>query len=137
MTSSSSYLFSYASKARLNGPSSWVSATNSQDEWLQVNLDKPQEIDGIAIQGTEGTWFSGDKYLTSYQIYYQNTSEDEEMILWTDRYGNDKIAGATDGSEVARHNFQRHIMADIIRIVPITWESGISLRMELYSQQSC
>lgn len=125
-SASSTYLFNYASNARLNSGSAWMPSSNSKDQYLEITLDEPRKITGVALQGTS-SFFSGEMYVKSYEMDYKDSTRQSEFTTYKDRRGNSEIEGCSDGSTPERHEFRSHFTADVVRIRPLDWQDRKSV----------
>lgn len=130
-SASSAYFLNYASKARLNGNSAWFPTSGDEEPYLEITLDEPRRITGIAMQGAS-TLFSGQMYVTSYELQYKDSTRQSEFTTYKDRRGNSEIEGCADASTPARHDFRSRFTADVVRIRPLDWHTSIAVRAELY-----
>ncbi|XP_067054179.1 uncharacterized protein [Acropora muricata] len=145
ITASSEYDGNHAAKQgrlffqetpKLSG--SWSVAPHelSRLSWLQVDLqNKHTKVTGVATQGRNyNNFWSGPYYqwVTSYKLDY---SDNGVSFLYYKEGGKatDKVfSGNTDRETVVYQAVNPPIRARFIRFRPITWNSFISMRAELY-----
>ncbi|XP_028415658.1 retinoschisin-like [Dendronephthya gigantea] len=115
------------SKGRLNGADSWYSTNDDQNHWLQVDLGKKKLVTAIATQGFGNSWVK--TYSISYGVDKENLTS--YKIIATQKV----FDGNTDENSVVTNVLSPAVTARFIRIHPKTWNSHISLRVELYGCQ--
>ncbi|CAB4043542.1 Hypothetical predicted protein [Paramuricea clavata] len=126
-TISSGYKPSYARLTRVGSSCSWAPpAAGRIGSWLQVDLGKVTTVTGIATQGS----CDSKEWVKSYSVSYSN-----EHNSWTpyEESGNVKVFQAnTDASSIVTHSFKSPIRARYIRVLPQSWNSYPTMRLELY-----
>lgn len=130
-SASSYYFVNYPSSARLNDGSAWIPRSSDEKPYLEITLDEPRKITGVAMQG-QSSFFSGAMYVKSYEMDYKDSTRESEFSTYKDGRGNSEIEGCSDGSTPVRHDFRSHVIADVIRIRPVEWQRSAAIRAELY-----
>ena len=128
ITASSYHNHNYVpSKARLHMNSyGWTPKTLklAVGSWLQVDLSTVHTVDAIATQGSK---IASAEWMKSYSLQY---SLDGSTFK---NYEAGKVfKGNTDKNTVVKHVLYPPIRARLIRVLPKTWHSWPSMRMELY-----
>ncbi|XP_053374175.1 mucin-5AC-like [Mercenaria mercenaria] len=109
----------------LNSPGAWLANRNDGTQYIQVKFLSPQILTGLITQGNAQT----NSFVTSYAIYFSS-----DGFQWTPytEVGHEKVFQAnTDGHSKATNWFEHAIRAQYIRVVPRTWQGGITMRLEL------
>eukprot|EP00961_Rhodomonas_salina_P091646 1233759-Rhodomonas_salina.1 len=101
--------------ARLDSPTSWVSASypGTTDEWLQMDLEQPVHVAGVATKGRGDS----DRWTTSFTV-----QSSLNLVDWTPVDNAFVFAGNFDRDTLVENYFSRPILARYIRIHPLTWE---------------
>jgi len=137
-SSSSDYSSVYsASKARLNNGYAWYPSQSSAADnmFLQIDFESTFYLASIDIQGHK--YWTTNYYVTYYKVEYKTKYQDE-YTLYEDKSGVSEIAGPSDANTPKRYNFDTPILADSIRIIPLSWsKSGVGIRLELYIKKNC
>ncbi|CAH3132495.1 unnamed protein product [Porites lobata] len=112
--------------ARLNSNhGSWVPRTNNGHQWLQVDLGKKTEVTGIKTQGR----YNAHQWVKSYRVSYSNDGSTFQIYKENNKV---KIFQANRNRHTVVLNILNPaIHARYIRILPYTWYSHISMRIEL------
>lgn len=77
-------------RARLNWPSghsragAWVAKVRNSNQWLQVELDRPAKITGVATQGRYDAY----QWVTTYTVSYSMDGKTFKLYL---EYGRNKV----------------------------------------------
>ena len=118
--------------ARLNAKANdissgaWVSKSNSQNEFLQINYPQPTALFGIIVQGHP----SFSQFVTSFKILHSFDGQVFHPLL--DETKKQQIfGGSIDPRTMVKSLFKVPIEARVVRIAPITWSSSIAMRVEL------
>ncbi|WAQ93432.1 EDIL3-like protein [Mya arenaria] len=150
------------SSSRLNSHGAWTPNHNDQKQYIQypddflkpillddhensvsvvryvlVNFLKPMLLTGIITQGRE----NNGSYVTSYKVLFS-----KDGFTWSpyQDFGQDKnFTGNNNSGSKATNWFDHPIRAQYIRVVPLTWQGVIAMRMEVlgcyegYPTNSC
>ncbi|XP_028417633.1 uncharacterized protein LOC114542082, partial [Dendronephthya gigantea] len=118
--------YSAARGGRLYDAGAWIALANDLNQWMQVDLGRREVVTGIATQGRSNSNQWVKTYLVSYSLdgrifnTYQSDGVDKTFI------------GNTDRNTIIKNVLSPAITARYVRIHPVTWQSHISMRMELY-----
>ncbi|XP_069389658.1 coagulation factor V isoform X2 [Paralichthys olivaceus] len=132
-TASSWYSGSWKpSLARLNRQgtiNAWQAKYNDRNQWLQVELPKVKKITGIVTQGAKS--LGTEMYVISYTLQYSDNgihwiqyTDDEELPVKT-------FSGNTDNNNHVKNYIYPPIFSRFVRIIPRSWMSSITMRIEL------
>ncbi|XP_038611523.1 neuropilin-1 isoform X5 [Tachyglossus aculeatus] len=129
---SSQYSTNWSSeRSRLNYPENgWTPGEDSYREWIQVDLGLLRFVSAIGTQGAISKETKKKYYVKTYRIDISSNGEDWITI----KEGNKAIVfvGNTNPTDIAYGIFPKPILTRFVRIKPITWETGISMRFEVY-----
>ncbi|PFX13376.1 EGF-like repeat and discoidin I-like domain-containing protein 3 [Stylophora pistillata] len=115
--------------ARLNSGTavSWYALPSDPNPWIQVDLDMPTWLKGVATQGKRFSLFVK-TYKLAYSSdgihwsTYKDAIEEREMIF----------KGNTDPYKVVKVELDNPVYTRYVRLYPKTWRHGIAVKMELY-----
>ncbi|XP_072859051.2 neuropilin-1 isoform X1 [Pogona vitticeps] len=133
ISASSQYSTNWSSeRSRLNYPENgWTPGEDSNREWIQVDLGLLRFVSAIGTQGAISKETKKRYFLKSYRVDISSNGEDWISI----KDGNNKplvFAGNTNPTDIAYRPFPRPVLTRFVRIKPANWETGISLRFEVY-----
>lgn len=132
-TASSWYSGSWqASLARLNTQgtiNAWQAKNNNKNQWLQVELAQVKKITGIITQGAKS--LGTEMYVICYTLEYS-----DDGLHWIKYTDDDDIMsktfpGNTDNNGHVKNYIYPPIFSRFIRVIPQSWKSSITLRIEL------
>ncbi|EDO33337.1 predicted protein, partial [Nematostella vectensis] len=105
----------------------WAAKHNDNKQWLQLDLKSYKTVTRIATQGRK----DANQWVTSYRVEY---SQDGSVFSSYQHNGKDVIfTGNRDRGSVVLHSFDPPITnVRMLRLLPLTWHSHISLRLEFY-----
>ncbi|XP_032227696.2 uncharacterized protein LOC5503440 [Nematostella vectensis] len=105
----------------------WAAKNNDNKQWLQLDFDSYKTVTRIATQGRQ----DANQWVTSYSVKY---SQDGSVFSPYQHNGKDVIfTGNRDRGSVVLHSFDPPITnVRMLRLLPLTWHSHISLRLEFY-----
>uniref|UniRef100_A0A4W6EAV3 ferroxidase n=1 Tax=Lates calcarifer TaxID=8187 RepID=A0A4W6EAV3_LATCA len=120
------------SLARLNKQgtiNAWQAKHNNMNQWLQVELPHVKKITGIITQGAKslGTEMYVMSYILQYSdngIHWKQYTDDEDHPFKT-------FSGNTDNNNHVKNYIYPPIFSRFIRIIPKSWMSSITMRIEL------
>ncbi|XP_072025091.1 uncharacterized protein [Amphiura filiformis] len=108
----------------------WVADMVDSNQWLQISLYRQTRIGGVIMQGRQDK----NEWVTRYKV-----SSSLDGSLWeyvTDEHGADEVfEGSWDRDTHAVHLFHSLVEAQYVRIIPVEWNSHISLRLEILGCQ--
>ncbi|XP_048579368.1 receptor-type tyrosine-protein phosphatase S isoform X3 [Nematostella vectensis] len=120
------------SAARLYGNSSWCSTSSSVSEYLQVDLGGVRTVSGVATQGSPGE----EKWVKTYNLQY--SGDGTRWLTYDAATSNDFSFTGNVSKNLAMINWLSHpIRARYVRIKPLTWNSAICLRADLFGDIEC
>ncbi|KAK2905616.1 coagulation factor V isoform X1 [Channa argus] len=121
-----------ASFARLNKQgtiNAWQAKYNDMEPWLQVELPRVKKITGVITQGAKA--LGKEMYVKSYSLQHSDNGvqwfpykEDENIPFKT-------FPGNTNNSDHVKNYIYPPIFSRFIRIIPRTWMTSITMRIEL------
>lgn len=112
--------------ARLNKRKAWISSISDEFQWIQVKFSRRVNIRLVATQGRRNY----DRRVTSYSLNYSSDGRD-----WNQYQSNKQqtvFIGNTDHSTVVTNVLNPPILTKYIRLLPVTWNVRIALRMDFY-----
>ncbi|XP_053324200.1 neuropilin-1 [Spea bombifrons] len=132
ITVSSQYSTNWsAERSRLNYvENGWTPGEDSVKEWIQVDLGLLRFVSGIGTQGAISKETGKKYYVKSYKVDISSNGED--WITLKDGAKHLVFSGNTNPFDVVYRAFPKPVLTRFIRIRPVTWETGISLRFEVY-----
>ncbi|XP_077974509.1 lactadherin-like [Styela clava] len=129
ITASSFHQDCWVTNAPLNSSVAWCaghSTPNNPTDWLQVDLETPTKITGIA---TQGRFNCCHQFVRTYKISYGNDATELRMY---EENGTVKIfPGNSDKNTIVKNYFLKPIIAIYFRIYPVTYNEWMSMRIEL------
>lgn len=131
ITVSSQYSAIWSSeRSRLNYPENgWTPGEDSIREWIQVDLGLLRFVSGIGTQGAISKETKKEYYLKTYRVDVSSNGED-----WiTLKEGNKPVVfqGNSNPTDVVYRPFAKPVLTRFVRIRPVSWENGVSLRFEV------
>nr|XP_056713098.1 neuropilin-1 [Euleptes europaea] len=132
ISASSQYSTNWSSeRSRLNYPENgWTPGEDSIREWIQVDLGLLRFVSAIGTQGAISKETKKRYYVKTYRVDISSNGEDWISL----KDGNKPLVftGNTNPTDVAYGTFPRPVLTRFVRIKPVNWETGISLRFEVY-----
>ncbi|XP_078519461.1 neuropilin-1 isoform X2 [Lissotriton helveticus] len=120
-----------AERSRLNYPENgWTPGEDSIKEWIQVDLGLLRFVSGIGTQGAISKETKKKYYVKSYKVDISSNGED--WITLKDGSKHIVFHGNSNPTDVVFRSFPKPVLTRFVRLRPVTWESGISLRFEVY-----
>jgi len=117
----------FRAKYSSTGGANWTAGRKDIKQWLQVDLGKKAKIQGI---GTKGRLKGYSQWVTSYKVSY---SPDGSQWSWLPTDQAPRVfPGNVDTQTEVRHDLSASVVARFIRIHPASWQSYISMRVEVY-----
>ncbi|XP_068726466.1 uncharacterized protein [Montipora capricornis] len=113
----------FAAHSRTGG---WMAKNRDKNQWYQIDLEQTSIVKGIATQGRRGAHY----WAITYQLSYsQNGAQFKTFVS----FGRVKLfSGNYDIYNTVARRINPAIRARYIRIHPKSWNSYISMRIELY-----
>ncbi|KAL4624646.1 neuropilin-1a-like [Arapaima gigas] len=118
-------------RSRLNyHENGWTPAQDSSREWIQVDLGFLRIVSAIGMQGAVSRETKKGYYVTSYKLDLSSNGED--WIPLKDGSKQKVFVGNSNPKDVVKAALPKPTLTRFIRIRPVTWEQGISIRFEVY-----
>uniref|UniRef100_A0A4W4EZR5 Neuropilin n=1 Tax=Electrophorus electricus TaxID=8005 RepID=A0A4W4EZR5_ELEEL len=129
---SSQYNPSWApQRSRLNYPDNgWTPSEDSSREWIQVDLGFLRYVFAIGTQGAISKETKKPYYVKTYKVIISTNGEDWSILK--DGSKHKVFVGNSNPSDEVLAQFSKPVLTRFIRIRPLTWETGICMRFELY-----
>ncbi|XP_054846707.1 neuropilin-1 isoform X2 [Eublepharis macularius] len=132
ISASSQYSTNWSSeRSRLNYPENgWTPGEDSIREWIQVDLGLLRFVSAIGTQGAISKETKKKYYVKTYRVDISSNGEDWISL----KDGNKPLVftGNTNPTDVVYRTFSKPVLTRFVKIRPVTWETGISLRFEVY-----
>uniref|UniRef100_A0A8C5N751 Neuropilin n=1 Tax=Gouania willdenowi TaxID=441366 RepID=A0A8C5N751_GOUWI len=118
-------------RSRLNYyENAWTPAEDSNKEWIQVDLGFLRFVSAIGIQGAISQETRRIYFVKSYKVDVSSNGED--WITLKEGSKQKVFQGNTNPADVTKTMLPKPTLTRFIRIRPVTWETGIALRFEVY-----
>lgn len=105
----------------------WSVKTTDAHQWIQIDLGRPTTVTKVATQGRQNCC---DQWVTSYAVSYRLVSP---YWVYHMSHGNKKVfPGNYDRHSIVTHEFVPAFHARLVKIHPLSYNSWISMRIELY-----
>ncbi|XP_078343423.1 retinoschisin-like [Oculina patagonica] len=119
-------------RLHLDNAGCWAARTNDLNQWLQVDLGKPDTI--VIRVATQGRFDVNYQWVTMYKLQYSN--DGVNFQYYKEQGDADReFAGNTDRNSTVYHDLNPPTTARYIRFRPVAWNNWISMRVELYGCQ--
>uniref|UniRef100_A0A3B3SIL6 Neuropilin n=1 Tax=Paramormyrops kingsleyae TaxID=1676925 RepID=A0A3B3SIL6_9TELE len=120
-----------AGRSRLNyHENGWTPAQDSNKEWIQVDLGFLRLVTAIGLQGAISKETQRGYYVKSYKLDLSSNGED-----WVPLRENSKpkvFTGNSNPTDVVKATLPKPTLTRFIRVRPVSWEQGVSIRFEVY-----
>ncbi|XP_071508775.1 neuropilin-1-like [Diadema antillarum] len=118
-------------RGRLNANWGWA-PKNGNNEWIQVKLENPTCIVGLA---TQGVILANPEWVTGYKVGCGLQVQSIVMVTENSSDGiSEKIFSAnTDEDTVVYNGLPEPHLCRFVRVYPVSWSVHPSMRMELYT----
>uniref|UniRef100_A0A3Q2D2C7 Neuropilin n=1 Tax=Cyprinodon variegatus TaxID=28743 RepID=A0A3Q2D2C7_CYPVA len=118
-------------RSRLNYyENAWTPAADSNKEWIQVDLGFLRFVSAIGTQGAISQETHKIYFVKSYKVDVSSNGED--WITLKEGSKQKIFQGNTNPTDVAKTKLPKPTLARFVRVRPVTWETGIALRFEVY-----
>uniref|UniRef100_A0AAX7T191 Neuropilin n=1 Tax=Astatotilapia calliptera TaxID=8154 RepID=A0AAX7T191_ASTCA len=118
-------------RSRLNYyENAWTPAEDSNKEWIQVDLGFLRFVSAIGTQGAISQETQRVYFVKSYKVDVSSNGED--WITLKEGSKQKVFQGNTNPTDVAKTKLPKPTLTRFVRIRPVTWETGIALRFEVY-----
>ncbi|KAK1163276.1 hypothetical protein AOXY_G16708 [Acipenser oxyrinchus oxyrinchus] len=101
----------------------------SSKSWIQVDLLRPMLIHGISTQGAKQRF--SDYFIAQFQISYSTDQESWKRYRGNVTHSEKIFMGNVDGSGTKENTLSPPIIAQYIRVLPLSFNNRPTLRMEL------
>lgn len=115
------YQLSDCGNSMIDSSAGWCSGALSVGQWIQLDNGKVGSISGVITQGRK----NADQWVKSFKVKYK-----DESGSWWDVDGK-TFPGNVDKSSKVTTTFSKPVRARYIRIYPQTWNSHISMRVDM------
>ncbi|CAL8266681.1 unnamed protein product [Lota lota] len=120
------------SLARLNlrgTVNAWQAKNVDMNQWLQIELTQVKKITGIITQGAKS--LGKEMYVISYALEYSDDGVHWTQYTDNEEYTSKRFIGNTDNNGHVKNYIYPPIFSRFIRVIPTSWKSSITLRIEL------
>ncbi|KAG8009334.1 Neuropilin-1a, partial [Nibea albiflora] len=118
-------------RSRLNYyENAWTPAEDSNKEWIQVDLGFLRFVSAIGTQGAISQETKKVYFVKSYKVDVSSNGED--WITLKEGSKQKVFQGNTNATVVAKTMLPKPTLTRFVRIRPVTWDTGIALRFEVY-----
>ncbi|XP_062391018.1 neuropilin-2-like, partial [Sardina pilchardus] len=123
-----------AQQARLhNEDHGWTPSTDSQKEYIQVDLQFVKLLTGIATQGAVSKQTQKQYHVTSFKLELSTNGED--WMVYRNGKSHKVFHANINPTDPVLNRIPQPVLARFVRIRPQAWKTGIALRFELYGCQ--
>ncbi|KAJ8396085.1 hypothetical protein AAFF_G00021580 [Aldrovandia affinis] len=132
ITSSSQYNSNWSpDRARLNyHENGWTPSDDTSKEWIQVDLGFLRNILAVGTQGAISKETKKPYFVKSYKVDVSSNGED--WITLKDGPKQKVFQGNTNPMDAVITDLPKPTLTRYVRIRPVSWENGISMRFEVY-----
>ncbi|EDO41304.1 predicted protein, partial [Nematostella vectensis] len=132
--SASSFIAPYdATRARLNGASSWTALDNDKNQWLQVDWSDVATVTGLATQGGS----NGAQWVLKYQLSYSDRGEGWVEYRDAGFITPKTFDGNVNGKDVKEHLLVPTLAARLVRFNLLEYVGHLCMRVDLYGLYLC
>ncbi|KAJ8278049.1 hypothetical protein GJAV_G00083270 [Gymnothorax javanicus] len=118
-------------RSRLNYyENGWTPAYDTNKEWIQVDLGFLRFVSAIGTQGAISQETKLSYYVTSYKVDVSSNGED--WITMKEGSKQKIFQGNSNPTDVQVTDLPKPTLTRFVRIRPVSWETGIALRFEVY-----
>jgi len=118
--------------AKLNNTTTfanWSSSQNNKNQWITIDFKQKRIRCAIATKGRHKNYT---QYVKTYFITYSN--DNMNWVIYKEN-GNKKIfQGNYDVNTISKHILKNQFQARYVKFNPISWQSHISMRVEVYGE---
>ncbi|XP_071959441.1 uncharacterized protein [Antedon mediterranea] len=129
ISASSKFSNYHGYKGRLNRNSCWSAKHNDNNQWIQIDLEVPTTVSGVATQGYDWDGYYP-AWIETYHVQYSNDGTNFDQV--NDNGAAIIFTGNSDSDTVIQNMFPTPVDAQYICIQPLTYHDSITLRMEIY-----
>ncbi|XP_072169486.1 lactadherin-like [Diadema setosum] len=121
------FISSYWGSSSNGKKGAWCALTNTQGEWIQVDLRSTHQVAGVMTQGRS----DAREWVTAFGVHYSLDGLTWTSALNAVEAGSEVFEGNTDSSTIETNDFAVPITARFIRFLPTQWQAHICMRFEL------
>ncbi|TNV75342.1 hypothetical protein FGO68_gene2780 [Halteria grandinella] len=105
----------------------WQASSDDSEQWIGVCFGSPKKVVKVALQGRS----DNKQRVTQFRVKYSL-----DGLIW--HFADDEayFEGVWDSNTVKTHLFKKPFLARSVRINPTAWNEHISLRFEVYFEES-
>ncbi|EDO41980.1 predicted protein [Nematostella vectensis] len=132
------YKPNFARIGRHYGNGAWCAATDAKGEYLQVDLGVLYRVTGVALQAKlKDTQGFVEAWVKLFKIVHSS-----DGITWNEHKENrestaKEFPGPSSKYDTSKVNFTPAVYTRFIRIVALSWETHVCMRIELYGCRAC
>ncbi|XP_071478093.1 retinoschisin-like [Diadema antillarum] len=106
----------------------WCAASNDASPWIQVDFGRKHVVSGVITQGRADIYR---QWVKTYRVQYKSDSDDIFLDVEDGKGHAKTFQGNTDMNTEVTNKFPKPVTACAVRILPLTWNSHVSMRFEL------
>jgi len=120
---------SLATNARLHSAVAWKPEAQDENQFVEVDLDTPHQINAIILQGSP----DAEEWVASYRLELSKNGAD----WWAhSEVGYVKVfPGITEANTTVASPVNADCVAQYVRICPMTWNTAIAMRVEIIGEE--
>ncbi|XP_067130718.1 hemocytin-like [Centruroides vittatus] len=108
-----------------SGNGGWATEFTDRFQYVQIDFLEPKNITGVITQGENGL----SNWVTEYTVDYSNDGVSWQYIVEDGK--TKKFKGNFDSDTAVTNYFPRMIEARYIKIIPVSWNNWISMRIDI------
>ncbi|XP_036377289.1 neuropilin-1a isoform X1 [Megalops cyprinoides] len=118
-------------RSRLNNfENGWTPAYDTNKEWIQVDLGFLRFVSAIGTQGAISQETKLSYFVKSYKVDVSSNGED--WITLKEGSKQKIFQGNSNPMDVQKTELPKPTLTRFVRIRPVSWDTGIALRFEVY-----
>lgn len=107
----------------------WTASNYDSKPWIQVNFLRKMRVSGVMTQGAKRAGWP--EYLKTFKVAYSLDGRKFEFIQDENGTGDKEFLGNVDNNSVKVNMFNPTLEAQYIRLYPVSYHGGCTLRFEL------
>ncbi|XP_028610716.1 lactadherin isoform X2 [Grammomys surdaster] len=107
----------------------WTASNYDSKPWIQVNFLRKMRVSGVMTQGAKRAGWA--EYLKTFKVAYSLDGSKFEFIQDESGTGDKEFLGNVDNNSVKVNMFNPALEAQYIRLYPVSYHGGCTLRFEL------
>ncbi|XP_072170354.1 uncharacterized protein [Diadema setosum] len=110
----------------------WSARHNNVNQWIQVDFLTPYRVVAVATQGRQDV----SQWVRTYKVAcsLDGTTFDVVQGICTNPGADRIFTGNSDRNTIVTNQLPVPVICQYVRILPLTWNGHISMRMELYGE---